>query len=253
MDTQDEIGYSKQIMYNTVGTMVTLFCQWLIIMIIPKITDFSEAGIFAVAISICSILNPIATFSLREYQIADQNLRFTDADYRAVRIITITLSLVAVIPFVVIFGYGLVEIATILGYLVYRNLLHYAYLYSASLQIHSRLDLVGIHSIVEGILSFVSFVLVYVLTKDLVVATFLMALIGGGAFLVLQFISCRKCVGVKEESYDKSRAKQLLLIGLPLCFSVLALALMNSMPKLFLQADCGDALAGIFSTLSAPT
>ena len=44
----DRMSYSKQITYNTFGTVVTLFCQWLIIMFIPKITDFAEAGIFAV-------------------------------------------------------------------------------------------------------------------------------------------------------------------------------------------------------------
>ena len=98
------MSYSKQITYNTFGTVVTLFCQWLIIMFIPKITDFAEAGIFAVAISVCSILNHIATFSLKEFQISDQNTRYTDADYKSVRLITIALSFIGIIPFIFVFG-----------------------------------------------------------------------------------------------------------------------------------------------------
>lgn len=247
-----ESNYSKQISFNTIGTVVTLFCQWLIIMILPKIANFSEAGIFAVAISVCSVLNHVATFSLREYQVSDKNQKFTETDYKTVRLITISLSFVFVAPFVIFFDYGLEETMAILGYMVYRNLIHYAYLYSASLQIHNRLDIVGIHSAVEGVLSFVSFMGVYVLTNNLVLSIFVMAIVGGGSFLILQYCSYRE-LGFKQPIYNSINTKRLFLIGIPLFFSILMPTFTTALPKLILQYECGDEIAGIFSTLSTPT
>ncbi len=248
------MGYSKQITYNTIGTVVTLFCQWLIIMIIPKITDFAEAGVFAVAISVCSILNHVATFSLKEFQISDQNTRFTDTDYRSVRLITIVLSFAGIVPFAVLFDYGLKEITVILAYLVYRNLLHYAYLYSASLQIAERLDYVGIWTAVEGIVSFASFVMLYMATGDLFLSTLVMAALGGGVFLISQYKGYKRIVKKKSsEKYDGKRTGILFVTGIPLFLSILFPTFTTALPKLMLQDYCGDAVAGIFSTLSTPT
>ena len=248
------MNYSKQITYNTFGTVVTLFCQWLIIMFIPKITDFAEAGIFAVAISVCSILNHIATFSLKEFQISDQNTRYTDADYKSVRLITIALSFIGIIPFIFVFGYGVEETLVIVAYLIYRNLLHYAYLYSASLQIAERLDYVGIWTAAEGFVSFFSFMATYILTGNLFLSTLIMAIMGGGLFLISQYSGYVK--NIKRESTEKfswKHTRSLLLIGVPLLLSILFPTFTTALPKLILQAQCSDAIAGIFSTLSTPT
>ena len=72
---------SSQIAYNTIGNLVTLVFQWIIVMAIPKITDFSDAGVFAVALSITSLANIIATMNLAQYQVADQYEKFSENDY----------------------------------------------------------------------------------------------------------------------------------------------------------------------------
>ena len=76
----DDSNSSNQILYNTIGSSVTLFFQWLIIMLIPRMTDFSDAGVFAVAISICSILNYVATLFMNQYQVSDQYEKFSEND-----------------------------------------------------------------------------------------------------------------------------------------------------------------------------
>ncbi|MDR0334895.1 MAG: hypothetical protein LBH69_03315, partial [Methanomassiliicoccaceae archaeon] len=161
---------SKQITYNTAGSIVTLFCQWMIMMIIPKITEFSEAGVFAVALSICSVLNIFATFSLHQQQISDQYVRYTENEYRATRSVTIALSFVLCLFVVLFSNYTLEQNLVIVLYMVYRNLLHYAYLYTATLQIHERLDFVGKCMMLEGVVSFVAFTASYYATHDLVLS-----------------------------------------------------------------------------------
>lgn len=253
MGSKSQGKYSKQVTYNTVGSITTLFCQWLIIMIIPKITDFSEAGIFSVAISVTSILNLLATLSLKEFQVSDQNIRFSDSDYKHVRAITIALSFIGIIPFVILFDYGLTECTAIISYLIYRSLLHYGYIYSASLQVHGHLDVVGKHTAIEGVFSFTSFTAAYLLSHNLLLSILVMAAIGGGSFLILEYRYYIEHVEKTNRPFNREKTRQLLLIGIPLFLSILAPALTTALPKLFVQYEWGDAMAGIFNTLAAPT
>ncbi len=249
------MDHSKQVLYNTTGNIVTLFFQWLIIMLIPKITNFSEAGIFTVAISICSILNHVATFSMKEHHIADQHVCYSDKDYAAVRLFTIALSFALIIPISLGFHYDLTQIAVITGYMIYRNFLHYAYIYSASLQISNHLEYVGKWTAIEGIFSFVSFLTIYSNIHNLPLAVFTMALVGGGVFFISQWKGYKRLVPIQIRTcpISKKNVKRLLLIGVPLLCSIIAPTTITALPKLILQQLDGESIAGIFGTLSTPT
>ena len=242
-------------MYNTAGTTVTLFCQWMIMMIVPKITDFSDAGVFAVALSICSILNIFAVFSLNLHQISDQYSTYTENDYRATRLVTIALSFVMCLFVMLFFGYTLKQNLVILLYMVYRNLLHYAYLHTATLQIRERLDHVGKCMILEGIISFISFIAVYYVTHDLVLSTGVMAVFGGGIFLLSVVYGYRKIEGkgYPWQPAERSAVSSLIKIGLPLLLSGVAPIVITALPKIMLQSVDGNEITGIFGTLSTPT
>ena len=177
------MGIGRQISYNTLGNVTTLFGQWLIIMLIPMITDFNEAGIFAVAISASSILNQIAIFTLNQYQVVDQYIKFSENDYAVTRIVTIAFSFILILPISALFGYGLNQILIIVAYTTYRNLINYAYLHQSSLQLINHLDYAGKCMVLEGVVSFSVFVGSYIISTNLILSTTLMALIGGGIFL----------------------------------------------------------------------
>lgn len=250
-----EASKQKQITYNTIGNIVTLFCQWMILMIVPKITDFSEAGVFAVALSICSVLNVFAMFSLNVHQISGQYTKYTENDYRATRLVTITLSFVLCLSVILFFDYSLKQSLVIVMYMVYRNLLHYTYLHTATLQLRERLDHVGRCMILEGIVSFVSFVSLYYFTHDLVLSTAVMAILGGGVFLLTVAYGYRKVEGrgYPWHRAERSAVSALIRIGTPLLLSAIAPVVITALPKIMLQAVDGDEITGIFSTLSTPT
>lgn len=246
---------SRQITYNTIGTTVTLAFQWLIMMLIPKVTDFSDAGIFAIALSICSIFNIVATFFINQYQIADQYQKYSENDYFLCRVFTIVLSFAFCAVTIVVLGYSVKQGLAILAYMLYRNFLHFAYLHTATLQIEERLDFAGKCMILEGVVSFVSFMAAYILTKDLVIATFVMAILGGGAFLLSVDWGYRKTVGrgypMKFKNWKVLRP--MMALGAPLLISGIAPNIITALPKLTLQMFWGDEIVGIFSTLTAPT
>ena len=245
----------KQMTYNTAGSIVTLFCQWMIMMVIPKMTNFSEAGVFAIALSICSILNIVATFWLHQQQVADQYTRYSENSYRATRLLTIAISFGLCLLVVLLFDYTLEQNLVIIAYMVYRNLLHYAHIHMATLQIRERLDLAGKCMILEGIVSFIAFVVSYHLTNDLVLSVAVMAVLGGGIFLGSVAYGYRRVVGrgYPWHGTDWTDVSSLMRIGAPLLLSIVAPVAITALPRLILQMTDGEELVGIFGTLAAPT
>ena len=249
------MGVSKQITYNTAGNVVTLFCQWMIIMIIPRMTDFAAAGVFAVALSICSIFNVFATFRLDQQQLSDQYMKFAENDYRAARNVTVALSFGLCLVVLLFFNYTLEQNLVIILYMVYRNLLHYAYIYAATLQIRDRWDYVGKCMMLEGVVSFTSFASSYYITGDLVLSTGIMAVLGGGVFLLSVAHGYMRTVGRKYPRYkaERSAVSSLMKIGTPLMLALVAPIIITALPRIILQATDGDEITGIFGTLAAPT
>ena len=248
-------GYARQVSYNTIGNIVTLFAQWLIIMIIPKITDFSEAGVFAVAVSVASIINQISTFTLNQYQVADGYDRFSENDYSLTRLITIAISLFCIIPITFIFGYGWTQFLVIFAYSVYRSLINYAMLQQSALQLLNHLDYAGKSMVIEGILSFTVFITIYMVSSNLFLATLSMAAVGGGIYLLLLLKGYEEYMGQKYKVSFKfsGNEKSLLIIGLPMMVSTLAPIIITALSKLILENEWGTEVVGIFSTLTSPT
>ena len=254
-DDADRKRYSREVTHNTIGNVVSLFCQWIIILLIPIISDFHDAGVFAVALSVCSIMNIVATFYLNKYQISDQYRKHRENSYKVCRIFTILLSFGLTVPIVVILNYNLEQVLVIFAYLLYRNFMHMAYVYTASLQICHRLDYVGKMLAVEGIISLLVFLVSFIATSSLILSTTLMAVLGGGSFLVFILRGYKKYayVRTKLNIKDTEELKPLLIAGIPLLLSSVASITITAMPKLVLQASWSETVVGIFSTLSAPT
>jgi O-antigen/teichoic acid export membrane protein len=109
--------------------------------------------------------------------------------------------------------------------------------------------------IVEGIVSLVAFTALYYTTNDMVLSVALMALLGGGVFLLTIVQGYRKEIGrgYPRQGTCRSSVSSLMKVGTPLLLSVVAPIVITALPKLILQATDGDEVVGIFSTLSAPT
>lgn len=239
---------------NTVGNIATLFCQWLIVMLLPRMGGFDETGVFSLAISISSIFNIIATFNMRSYQVADGYVLETEGGYLSSRLLTVGISFLACFCYLGTAGYSYVQSLAIVAYLLYKNLLSLADVYVGTLQIKNRLDLAGLGALGEGIISAAVFFVTYCETKNLLFSVTLMAL-SGGLFYIVFTISCRRVI--TGCSFEPPQPLKSSIAILKKCFPLFLAAafptILNALPKIILQNHGGDETVGIFSSLSAPT
>ena len=248
------MSYAKQATYNTIGNLVTLGAQWLIIMLIPKITDFTEAGVFAIAVSVASIVNQISTYN-HQYQISNQYHDFSENDFAVSRIVLIVLSLALIVPISLLFGYGWYQIEIIVAYSVYRSIINYAFFHMASLQIMGHLDYSGKCMMAEGIVSFTVFMGSYAAAGNLLLSLSLMALTGGGMFLLLMSSGYSRYRGkaFRVDLTHSENVKELIVVSSPLFISAIVPILLTALPKMILENYYGQEIVGIFNTLASPT
>lgn len=248
------MSVKRQAVFNTAGNITSLFCQWLIMLIIPRIGGFNDAGIFSLAVSIASIFSVIAAFGTRNYQVTEGYENTNERQFMATRLAVSAVGFIFCAVYMAVGNISSKAAITTLIYLFYRNLLIIADVWVATLQIKNRLDLGGIAFIFEGFVSVVTFLSAYRTTGSLIISTALMACCGGGIFIALVILFRSKVYHVKLLfSASLNEIGRILKKCFPLFLATVFPIILTAVPKIVLNSESSAQKLGIFSTISVPT
>ena len=95
----DNKKVSKGVLWNTIGTIYYYFCQWIITILIVRLTDYSLAGYLSLAITVTNSFYAIAQFGMRQYQVSDIQGKYDDSIYIGSRYLTIFVAFAACLIF----------------------------------------------------------------------------------------------------------------------------------------------------------
>lgn len=250
-DGTKPLSMKKNMAWNTVGSFTNLVAQWLITVIVVRISSgFDAAGLYSLAVSVYGIFAPIAQYRMYTYQISDTQHENSVGEYFTLRIITNAMALVGC------FGYAaftcpLSALPAILLFGLYKSLILLLDVFHACEQRHCRLDYVGISLILQGIISLALFTIAFLLSDslELTLAIMCLGIMGVGVFYDFS----------RAEQFEKLRigitfakTKRLLLRCLPFVAGALACAAASSVPRQFLFSEVGEAALGIYSSVAAP-
>ena len=59
--------------WNALGNIIYLACQWLITILVANIGNFEDAGLLSIAMSVSATFQTFALFGIRNYQVSDIN------------------------------------------------------------------------------------------------------------------------------------------------------------------------------------
>ena len=94
-DGTKPLSMKKNMAWNTVGSFTNLVAQWLITVIVVRISSgFDAAGLYSLAVSVYGIFAPIAQYRMYTYQISDTQHENSVGEYFTLRIITNAMALV---------------------------------------------------------------------------------------------------------------------------------------------------------------
>lgn len=251
-DLQKGLSLKANMFWNSFGSIVYLGCQWLITILVVRLsTGYEDAGALALGMAVSNVFSPIGYFKVRTYQVSDVNNRFSSGDYIGMRILTVTMSLVVMLVYgfatcsysdlPVVFCYGLFSCGPII-----------VDVYHGIDQRHMRMDIIGKSLIMRGAFSLICFVGGMVLFRSLTAALLLMTI---STFMIIFLYDIRQCRQFSESlrpNFSKSTILELFGICFPMVIALLFSSAAPSIPRQMLGEMYGPSILGIYASVAAP-
>lgn len=256
---EDRVGKSVQqnIIFNTVGSLVYYICQWLMSIIIVRISGYEAGGIWALAMSVTAAPAIVAMFNVRSYQVSDVNEQYSDKTYIRSRMYTNLLAYLVCVVMIFAYGYSWYKSGIILVFMLFKVIEGFADVYYGIEQKWNRMDYVGISLAVRGVGSIIIFIVVLLITKNLLICTIGMCLFSVLVILLYdRRIVNKRSKGRSNETVStegKYVVWSLLLTCIPLAIVAFLNNLSINIPRIYLEKEYGSAIMGYYSSVASPT
>ena len=160
----------KNYIWNTIGSTLFSFNSLFLAIIVTRINGIANAGIFSLAFSTAGIINYIALYSGRTYQIANTNEKFTDGLFILLRIITVLIAIVFSLGFVLVNNYDVYKATIVLLLCILKCIEALGDVFYGILQKQNYLYIAGESLTFKSLFALLAFVVVDIITHNLVLA-----------------------------------------------------------------------------------
>lgn len=197
----------KNFIWNIIGTTINAFNSLFLMIVVTRINDVFDAGVFTFAFSVATLFNVIGVYAGRIYQVTD-NGEFNDKDYLFNRIISCTLMLIISVLFITIKNYSFTKQLIIFGLCFLKMLEAFAEVLYAYFQKQGNLYKVGVSLTVKSILGLFTFIITDLMTKNLILSIIMFILI---YVFVMIFYDFRNIEFNKIKSLSTNKNRVLLI------------------------------------------
>lgn len=236
--------------WNSVGSLIYLTLQWLISIFVVRFSSgYDAAGQLSLAMAITGIFAPIALYKIRAFQISDTQGEYTASEYVGFRLITITVSFLAIGLYAVITCDPSAYIV-IAEYMLFKAIDVFIDVLHGVDQKSGRMDYIGQSFIMRGILSFLGFCLTLYFTNSLNLAVLAM-LLATVPVLVFDLHRAHQFDSLRP-SFNPRLMFSLAKCCLPVALAVFFFSFSATFPRQYLASFLGDASLGIYASVAAP-
>lgn len=251
LDMTDGLSDKKNIVFNAFGSLVYLGCQWLLTVIVVRLTDnLSYAGDLALAMSIANIFVPFAQYRIRTFQISDVTHEYATGEYLGFRLFTISISLIGIMIYS-FFTCDSDSLLCVFLFLLYKSVELVIDVFHGLDQQNYRMDYVGISFAIRGVLSVLSFSIALLLDLGLEIAILAMTV---STLPVCLFFDRSKASQFDSLRviFNYSKYKQLLVMCFLPAASLFACSIAMTFPRQLLDGEWGSAYLGIYASVASP-
>lgn len=249
--SKDGLSLKKNMIYNTVGSGIYLGLQWIITILVVRISGYEDAGILSLAMSIANVIYAVASFGMRGYQSSDIENKFDNYTYIISRFLTCSVGVIAGGVFLLFTDHNIITKGAIFAYIIFKMSEAFVDVLHGLEQKKWRMDIIGISFTLRGILTFISFVIVLAITKNILVAIIAMAISAYVVIILFDIPKFKKIIEVKK-NFDYKKLFKLLYICLPLTIYGFLSNGIQSYPRYLLESVTSKETLGIYSSVATP-
>lgn len=189
--------FKKNFIWNILGTGFNSFNSLFLMIVVTRINGIDEAGIFTLAFSTACILYSFGIYVGRIYQVTELNKEITDKDFIVNRIITTFLMPVLLMIFCIFRGYNLERFIVFLVLTIYKALDAFSDVIYGVLQKNGDLHIAGKSLFMKSLFSIIIFLLVDLITKNIIVSTLSMIISCIIILIIYDFKNALKLIDFK--------------------------------------------------------
>lgn len=249
-DTQ----FRKNFIWNILGTGVNAFNSLFFMIAITRINGLEEAGIFTIAFSTACILYIIGIYAGRIYQVTENNKQITNKDYIVNRFISCFAIIIISIIFSIIRKYDIYKTSVFVILATYKALEAFSDVLYGIMQKHEILEKAGKSIFIKAILSIGCFILIDLLTHNLIISYISIIIVFLAVILIYDFKILKSLIG-KELKQTKSKFKNVMTIFKSgfFTFAIAFLGLyMTNAPKYAIDYYLTEDIQAIFGIIVMP-
>lgn len=247
-----KLSLGKNMLWNSVGSIVYLAAQWLITVVVVRLSNgFDAAGALALGMSVSNIFTPIGQYKIRPYQVSDVEGDYTARQYIAHRILTMGIAFAVMIIYALatcpanqleaIYLYGAYSFGPI-----FADVLH------GEDQRADRMDYIGVSYILRGIASITVFSLVLWQTNSLELSLVAMTVVTFALIAIYDVPKTRGLVGSIKPDFNKRKVFSLFKTCAPAVLALLFCSAVPAIPRQVLSGTNGADALGIYASVAAP-
>lgn len=225
---------TKDFIWNTVGVGAWGMVFPILTMISTQLVGVENAGMLSMAFVVGSLLWIVANFGVRTYQISDVNEVHSFADYQVNRWITCVAMVLVGCLYCAIRGYDTEMFYLSMGVFLYRMVDGLADVYEGRLQQVDKLYLAGVSQALRSVLALVVFAVLLLVTRNMVVGAFGMAIAAAATFVVVTY-PLTLLETPKSRKVSWASVGQLFKNTAPLFVALFLYALIDNMPKFVME------------------
>lgn len=246
-----KISLKKNIMYNSIGSFVNMFSQWIITVLVIRLSGEAASGVLALAMSFGSIFLIIAAFGVKTYQVSDVTEKYSDQEYIGSKIFTGGLGLLVLFSWIGFSSYYPEEKFAAVLYVIYMLIYSYADVLYGVHQRKWRLDLAGKSMCIRSIFTLSCFIVIQLMFQNINITILCMIVVSFLVLLFYDFPKTRNLTDIRPK-LNRSVIKNLLWECFPLALYAFLHTLVLTVPKLFLREFHGQEFLGIYNPIMAP-
>ena len=251
MSETKKLSVKENMIWNSIGSFLYLFSQWLLTIIIVHLSGYEDAGILSLAMSLTNMFYCIAIYGIRNYQVSDIKEKYTSDIYVTTRILTSGVAFFCCLIFVAVNGYPGKTFAAIIVYMVFKLSEAMVDVFHGIDQRLFRMDIIGKSFILRAVATFLAFTAGIYFTKSLVLAIIMMAVT---AHLSVLFYDVPRSCNLEKFRINCSKVPIINLLAecFPLVIYLFLSTTIGTIPRYFLEQFWGSEILGIYASIATP-
>ncbi|MEG1300981.1 MAG: hypothetical protein RSC93_09780 [Erysipelotrichaceae bacterium] len=241
----------KNYFWNTVGTTLLSFNSLFFMIIVTRINGIEDAGIFSFSFASACIINVIALYCGRTYQIADDNSIIKESDYIISRFFTSIFALFITICFVFINHYDIYKSSIFMLLCTLKCIEALSDVYYGVIQKKDKLFIVGKSLTFKSLVGLIGFFIIDFFTNNVVISCAFLVVLN---FIYLIFYDIKNAHMETKIVYEFNinRIKRLLTVSMSTFLFTLILLVVINIPRYVIDVYLDDSAQAIYGILSMP-